>query len=97
MKSLIQSIWHALALKTQRQRRVCDRKRSMRLEQLEERYNPSGITLSAGVITITGSDKADVSKVELVTNDNESVLDDRYKVSISNPSGSLTLPWDSAG
>jgi len=91
MKSLIQNIWHALAPKKQRMRRGCERKRSMRLEQLEDRYNPSGITLSAGVITIAGSDKADVAKVELINADNESVLDDQYKVSLTNPSGSFAV------
>ena len=94
MKCFILSAWRSLTSVKQPKRRGAGAKRTLRLENLEDRFTPAGISLAAGVITIDGTSKADVVKVELLANDPESILDDRYRVSISNTSGSLALFYD---
>lgn len=66
----------------------------LKLESLDDRIVPASITLNAGVITISGSNQADVAKVELEVHDPETPLDDRYRVSLSNPNGSTTVWFD---
>lgn len=64
------------------------------VEALEARTVPAQISYNAGVITIDGSNKNDVAKVEIETNDAANPLDDRVRVSISNSSGSTTVWFD---
>jgi hypothetical protein len=73
MKSVILNAWRALTSTTQTKAHRRRSNRPLRLEPLEDRYTPANITLAAGVVTIDGSSKDDVSFVELVANNNESI------------------------
>jgi hypothetical protein len=75
-------------------RRRAPARRQLNMESLGDRLVPANISLNAGIITISGSAKADVAKVELEVHNPETPFDDRIRASISNQSGSTTIWYD---
>ncbi len=57
----------------------------LNLEQLQDHIVPANISLSNGTISVDGTSKDDVVKIELEQHNPKSVIDDRVKVSLPTP------------
>src|SRR5690348_10390333 len=67
---------------------------SAQMEALEDRLLRAHIGLESGVISIEGSERNDVAKVEVELHNPSTALDDRLKVSLANDFGSTTIWYD---